>query len=532
MWKRMLVFSGFVACSACAEMTALWQFDDNLPAVAATTLVTEVNAPALNGTANKIGTGSNPAYSADRPGMRIWSRFGGPLLNTSNSASLHFVNTGLPAVTNSSSGGVITVPDNDPLLRASNLTVEAFIKVDRHINWPLIIAKPRADGAGSTWNLLLDNYGRLMLRFDTQPLGLGSGTGYNQTSSGTTSLEDGRWHHVAFTYSHTNRAVKAYVDYVVAISMSTASNLVYDTSPLRIGQGSGAVAFDGWIDEIRISDQVLPPDQFMYPSESTNTSTRGYWTFDDGTNAATANVLTNAFYAPFMYGTAAAINGATVKPVFSSEIPPATTSLIADGKDGPRINANAASLLFVNGGLPSNTTSPLGGAVTVSGAVLPAQMSNFTAEAFIKANRFVSYPQFIGKARPDVGGLNWWLGMSPNSNLLARFDTQIPPDTLGNNQTFTTTALVGDGRWHHVAITYDYATKTVRMYKDYEKVRESVTINPMWLDTGDIRFGGSSGGSTHSFDGWIDEVRLTARVLTPAEFLHTVPIQGTLLGLN
>ncbi len=245
MWKRIVFISGDAACSVRAETTALWQFDDGVPAVAATALVTEVNAPALNGAASQIGTGSNPVHSDDRPGVRIWSRYGGALLNTSNSASLRFVNAGLPAVTNSSSGGVITVPDNDPLLRASNVTVEAFIKVDRHINWPLIVAKPRADSNGSTWNLLLDNTGKLMLRFDTQPLGTGSGAGYNQTWSGTTSLEDGRWHHVAFTYSHTNRAVKAYVDYVLAISMSTFSNLVYDTSPLRIGQGSGAVAFDG-----------------------------------------------------------------------------------------------------------------------------------------------------------------------------------------------------------------------------------------------------------------------------------------------
>lgn len=532
MWKRIVFISGDAACSVRAETTALWQFDDGVPAVAATALVTEVNAPALNGAASQIGTGSNPVHSDDRPGVRIWSRYGGALLNTSNSASLHFVNTGLPAVTNSSSGGVITVPDNDPLLRASNLTVEAFIKVDRHINWPLIIAKPRADGNGATWNLLLDNAGKLMLRFDTQPFGTGSGSGYNQTWSGTTSLEDGRWHHVAFTYSHTDRAVKGYVDYVEAISKSTFSNLVYDTSPLRIGQGAGAVAFDGWIDEIRISDQVLQPDQFMYAAESADTSTRGYWTFDDGTSALAAGILTNTFNAPFLYGTASAINGGAVKPAFSLERPPATTWRISDGKGGPQVNENSVSLLFVNGGLPGNISSGNGGAVTVSGTALPAQMSNFTAEAFIRANRFVSFPQLMGKARPDVGGVCWWLGLSSNSNLLARFDTQIPPGTSGNNQTFTTTALVGDGRWHHVALTYDYTSKAVKLYKDYEKVREGTTTNPMWLDTGDIRFGGSSGGSTHSFDGWIDEVRLSDRVLTPDEFLRTVPVKGTLMGLN
>jgi len=47
-----------------------------------------------------------------------------------------------------------------------------------------------------------------------------------------------------------------------------------------------------------------------------------------------------------------------------------------------------------------------------------------------------------------------------------------------------------------------------------------------------IRFGGSSGGQTCSFDGWIDEVRLSDRVLTPDEFLHMMPVKGTVIRLN
>jgi len=173
----------------------------------------------------------------------------------------------------------------------------------------------------------------------------------------------------------------------------------------------------------------------------------------------------------------------------------------------------------------------------VSGSVSPAQVTNFTAEAFMRVNRFVAFSQIMGKARLDVGstgvsGVCWWLGMNSDSNLMARFDTFIPPGTSGDNQTFETTAFVGDGLWHHVAITYDYPSKTVRLYKDYEKVLESTTTNPMWLDSGDIRFGGSSGGRTRSFDGWIDEVRLSDRVLTPDEFLHMIPVKGTVIRLN
>ena len=31
-----------------------------------------------------------------------------------------------------------------------------------------------------------------------------------------------------------------------------------------IGNGAGERAFDGWIDEVRITPQLLEPDQFLY----------------------------------------------------------------------------------------------------------------------------------------------------------------------------------------------------------------------------------------------------------------------------
>lgn len=96
----------------------------------------------------------------------------------------------------------------------------------------------------------------------------------------------------------------------------------------------------------------------------------GYWMFEDGPAGTPVATLINTFYVPMLYGTAGIIGGATVKPVFSSERPFATTPRISDGLGGLIFNLNAGSLLFVNAGLPDNPSFSSGSVVTVSGSVL------------------------------------------------------------------------------------------------------------------------------------------------------------------
>jgi hypothetical protein len=143
-------------------------------------------------------------------------------------------------------------------------------------------------------------------------------------------------------------------------------------------------------------------------------------------------------------------------------------------------------------------------------------------------DRHVNFPQIIGRTRLSTSGVSWSLALNSAGNLRARFDTQVPPGTSGFNQYFESAAKVEDGKWHHVALTYDWPTKTVRLYADCAKVVENVLTGQLVLDNGDIRIGNGD----QAFDGWIDEVRLTARVLTPAEFLHTAPVVGSVSGIQ
>ena len=81
---------------------------------------------------------------------------------------------------------------------------------------------------------------------------------------------------------------------------------------------------------------------------------------------------------------------------------------------------------------------------------------------------------------------------------------------------------VMDGRWHHFALVYDDATYEFRLYVDHELKDTQVMPEAYRPGDGfsDIWF--ASGGKLNrsSFEGWIDEVRMTRKALSPEQFMN------------
>jgi hypothetical protein len=520
---------------------AYWRFQDAAPGVAATNLASEVNTEVLTGKAyNTGGTALNPAFRADVPGTNIFSGIlGGTLLNSNNTASLYFTNAAaFPAQTNSQSGGYVVVTNVALLLCPTNFTVEFFAKVARDVDWPMLVGKSRESNgggnSGASWGIDMDRSDPVKVRIDSQPLyQVGASNGFNQGTAGI-SIQDGKWHHIALTYDTPTKRANLYIDYIFRNGFNTAHELVYDANSLFIGKGAGSnQAFDGWLDEIRISDKVLTPTQFLstgtVPSDAPL-----YWQFDDAaTVPSTATSLVCEVGSPAMNGTA---KGAII-PTFSANVPLADTRKITQGYRGAVVNAsNRSSLLFVNAGLPGNLNSGSGGQVSASGFQSP---SNFTAEAFIKVNRHANYMLIAGKVR-IADNPSWSMEVDAGGQARCRFDTY-PADwnlatntyganaAVGFNQTFSSGVSVEDGKWHHVALSYETDTKRVKLYVDYVLRVNSTTINPIVYTGGDILIG--TGAGEFAFDGWIDEVRITPRLLGTNEFLHTLLPPGTLLNV-
>ena len=171
----------------------------------------------------------------------------------------------------------------------------------------------------------------------------------------------------------------------------------------------------------------------------------------------------------------------------------------------------------------------------------PHTPANFTVDVFIKMNRHVNYPLLVGKVRTGSSP-TWSLSLSGADDLVrCRFDTYPVDWNLGEhtyaensqngfNQCFSTGVPGNDGKWHHAAFSYETATKNVKIYVDYVLKANGTTINPIVYTDGDILIG--MGAGERAFDGWIDEVRITPRLLTPDEFLYTQPRLGTLITLD
>ncbi len=111
---------------------------------------------------------------------------------------------------------------------------------------------------------------------------------------------------------------------------------------------------------------------------------------------------------------------------------------------------------------------------------------------------------------------SWWLRVDSGKVRFLVADTRIEPN-------ISTTNLVNDGNWHHVAAVRDATNptnKVLRLYLDRTLSNSGADgttesqANAQPLNIG--RFGASS---TRNLTGEIDMVRITPRVLAPSEFL-------------
>ena len=219
----------------------------------------------------------SPTFSSDvmpSPTHQISHGSAGAVVNTHNRSSACFDGKSKLAASGA--------------FKPATFTVEAFIKVNAHHDYPLIIGKVRDRAKNSaTWSLSVSGK-KIRTRFDTYPEGVQwpPEKGFNQSFGSGVEVEDGKWHHVAFSYA--DQTVRMYVDYTPCGGIGkTAFPLVYTDGEICIGDGAGEGPFNGWIDEVRITPRVLEPDEFLYAMPFGDLI-RNEWRLQRGTNAIAA----------------------------------------------------------------------------------------------------------------------------------------------------------------------------------------------------------------------------------------------------
>ena len=501
----------------CAETVAWYRFDDAEPGTktqgdVAVTNCVDGSYPAMPrtiyGTSYHDSASPNqsylPTFTESAPtNYVVYDPVSGRRVE--NRGGLHFHTNGKSDY----NGGMLRIEDNAALRAITNLTLEAFIRLPTGIaigaNWMRPIILKMNDGYQGSWGLhvfesnLMHRATLLLADSSTKVCAWGN-------KSQSARVDDGRWHHLAVTYDFGARKARSYVDYACINTLDIDANAVGfyhpENSPLLIGGNdlNSTRRFCGDIDEVRISNEALPPEKFLryIPLREIDADTAFYMPFDDGLAE-----WFSASYPP--------LNAATNAPggVFCYRIRAGRQSMTRFA-DGGAINLPVTAVGVHNG------TS-----FTLQDPNKMVSSGSYTFEAFFKTDRQVTKP-----AESTYGDSFCIFNAAFMKVLInggAGGDTLFRHKSVEGDTSLQLGPRLDDGVWHHIALVFDADTLTMTGYVDYKAVTSSTVKTKDYSGSGDIRLSGENSGY-QTFAGSFDEVRITRRALGWREFLTTRPL--------
>jgi len=536
------VFALAVSFAASADTVAWWHFDECDPGTTASTgTIACDEAPGLyatpyslahtNGTA---GVGDYlPTYGKPFHGLVVYD----PVTDTTrtNRAAMKFITAnGSGSGTLAYYGGCLKVENTKSLLSGCNaaFTVEAYIcttgGLDVAQNFGPIVAS--VNGTGFTSE-------RWALYLDTESAGLGGlafriyagskATVRWQGSATSAKVNDGAWHHVAYTYD--GEKVRLYVDHALdktynldstgSISYGVTNSIYIGGYDTYINSGYGYRRFPGLIDEVRVSNVALQPEQFlqmrpvdMDPDELVRVS------FDPGEFGVLKNGMNlSDMRAPGAQKTEYKTVSGAAASTFDSETK-AGAVMAAKAETDTWVEDVASFYQATNGAGKANYVQMK----SVSGPLYGSDGTNasYTVEMFYKSRSTVrgteQQRQVLMKFSNTFFNI---LFNATSSNLL-----YVDKTDNANHYTGSQFANADDSKWHHVAIVVDGAAQAMKYYFDYTLDKVKSGALPTVGTGSSFFFCANHDGSAQFFDGWVDDIRVTRRALTPNEFLTTHPV--------
>ena len=338
------------------------------------------------------------------------------------------------------------------------------------------------------------------------------------TLTGTQSISDGLWHHVAVTYNANTGEAAIYIDGQLDVTVTQSSPQVSIVSSLRTAIGAvadgtteGGSIYDGYLEDLRVYDNVLSLSDvqqlYNFTSQSQfclNTSELDFngdcvvnsddlkdfaadWLDSAAANAVPDTNLVS--YYEFNDWTNSVSGGYTLAPKGGANI-------FADPQRG-----------YVGGFQYFDSADEWAYA-----GYDPAYngLSEMTVAAYVKSNT-----TNWGNAKIVGKGYGWYLYVSASSNLGFGISGNL----------VTGSAEINDGLWHHVAATYDSVTGEIVLYVDGILDTQS-TITPVAIPTSygfavGARAASSSSGADF-YRGYIDDVRVYSAVLSAQQMYDLV----------
>ena len=535
-----------VAFAANADTVAWWHFDELADGVKAT----QGTAPFLNSVDPTKHAGlarATPLYDGDwrtdssylpqgvaafPEGAKYYDPVSGQ--QSENSLGVAFSALGGSRQT----GGAIVIPYNSELC-PHNCTYEFFFKPeptlahgtqhlvftrDQEANAPTncgVRVRYTANSGGTDGTMGLDIYER----------------GPNGFSTNHTAIESGniggvgKWHHVAFTMDNDARKAQFFVDYALIGSVTLVGDCSQSTKDYVLGNSkAGWGAYEGCIDEFRISDRVLNPGEFlavtddgpalMLPETVVYQRFRAFPDFfgaGDGLTNRALTVMNEAAGDGWLGQPTVAIFGDGFFPI--DDVPVAN---VLTGKVGNVLSANRSALSCRstaesrtdNGSLPK--ASPCW---TFADARAAVSTNDVTAEMFFRTTNVAYATYFFCLGNPA------YLVMARGSNA-----------GINVNGTPVVNESISDGRWHHLALVANETTGMAQLYLDYIPCGDPVARGtPASGKSYEQCIGVGCYGANRFvtfFDVDFDDVRITRKKLDVDEFLHFAKTDDVIANWN
>ena len=288
--------------------------------------------------------------------------------------------------------------------------------------------------------------------------------------------ESGKWQHFVVTYdsSLSNNNIKIFKNGSLVAQKTYTTPLIVTNANMHIGGWASGASFDGLIDEVRIYNRALSPEEIRF--HYSRGGPVGYWKFDEGKGLTTYDSTTNNNNGTLNLGTSG--NTSTASAWVPGKF---GTALSFDGVDDYVDCGNGSSL---------NINPPI------------------TYEAWVKPRTFdtknVYY--FMSKGTGS-GGIN--LGF------MGTFEPTNKGKVILFNGSFSVYSAnpVSVNSWHHVVAVNDGSTTRLYIDGQFSSSQAQTLSN---LPTANFNIG-RRGDVIWYFDGLIDEVRIYNYARTPDE---------------
>jgi hypothetical protein len=385
----------------------------------------------------------------------------------------------------------LDVPDSPSLDITGDITITAWIKPDIQGSSAdlRIVTKMASENSDGYDMMLWDGYLNMMIN-----------STWDRTSSQFT-YPIGEWAHVAFVKSGTN--AKTYKNGILDTTWSDAPATINTNAiALRIG-GKFGYEFDGHIDEVKVYNIALTPDQVKadmnYSSASSfgNVADQGnegfggnppvgWWKMDENTGTGSNAVK----------DTSGNNNHGTMETSMTEDdwVPIASAPAGANGLSGSALDFDGNND-YVDLGTPTNLGLTGDAAYTLSLWAKPS--------ATRLDGSFVSY----GNA-----GANQVISINSTGS------GAIYSVHYSNDHSFSTTWALGE--WQHVVLTYNPATSIEKLYVN-GVYKEQWTPTNLSLASGhSMRIGRATWNGTYVNTTQIDDVRLYTYELSASQVAY------------